>query len=69
MQAERPLPDPLQKLRALLDELRPMAAYGVVGSRDVEQARYQRTIAELTAALASLQALPIPKTKEPSNAG
>lgn len=40
------------KLRVLLNELRPMAAYGVVGSRDVDQARYQRAIAEIDALLA-----------------
>ncbi|MCC2632137.1 MAG: Restriction alleviation protein Lar [Ramlibacter sp.] len=42
-----------EDLRALLLELRPMTAYGVVGSRDVDQARYR---AALDGALALLDA-------------
>lgn len=46
-----------------LQELRPMADYGRPGSRDVDQARYQKA---LDAAIAMLSAAPLPPTAQPA---
>jgi hypothetical protein len=51
---DAPSTDALTKLLALVAELKPMAAYGVVGSRDVDQVRHQRTIAEIESVLGAL---------------
>lgn len=41
------------ELLALLREIRPMADYGRVGTRDIDQARYQRALDKAIAALTS----------------
>lgn len=58
----------VQALQSALLELRPATAYGVVGSRDVDQARYRKAIDDALALLASMQsaqsAAPAPRVVE-----
>jgi hypothetical protein len=48
----------LERLAALVTELKPLAAYGVVGTSDVEQAKLQSAIAEIERELAALARRP-----------
>lgn len=48
----------MQELLVLLEELKPLAAYGVVGSRDIDQATRQRAIASLESKLSAALAAP-----------
>ena len=56
------------RLRELLLELRPMTAYGVVGSRDVDQARYRAALDEALAMLPSGVPASGGKTEAPTDA-
>lgn len=54
----------VQALKAALLELRPATAYGVIGSRDVDQARYRKAVDDALALLAQMQA-PVVQVVEP----
>lgn len=53
LESTQPAQPQAVRLLALLAELKPLAAYGVVGSRDVDQARYQAAIAAIEAELST----------------